>query len=236
VLRVKDRGLGIPSDQLDRIFDMFTQVDNTLERSRGGLGIGLTLVKRLVEMHGGSVTAHSEGRGLGSEFVVRLPVLKEKLVMETQAPVRDESSAAKSIAARRILVVDDNEDSASSLATLLQITGHETHIATDGLAAIEAAERLRPDVVLLDIGMPKLNGYDTCKRVRGEPWGKHIVMVALTGWGQEEDRNRSRAAGFDAHLVKPVDFVALTSLLDSLSPRAVAPVAPGDGQMSQASP
>ncbi|HEX2466411.1 MAG TPA: ATP-binding protein, partial [Thermoanaerobaculia bacterium] len=215
VLSVKDRGLGIPPDQLDSIFEMFTQVDRTLERSRGGLGIGLTLVKRLVEMHGGTVKAHSGGRGRGSEFVVRLPILEEP----ARASAAERATASQAAQGHRILVVDDNPDSAVSLAELLRISGNETHVATDGLQAVEAAERLRPEAILLDIGLPGLNGYDACRRIRAQPWGKRMAMVALTGWGQEEDRNRSREAGFDGHLVKPVDYHALTELLASLLPR-----------------
>jgi signal transduction histidine kinase len=215
VLSVKDQGLGIPAEQLERIFEMFAQVDSTLERSRGGLGIGLTLAKRLVEMHGGTITAHSEGRGRGSEFVVRLPILAaETVVAVAGSPTIDGAPAS----ARRILVVDDNPDAAGSLAELLRMTGNETHVANDGLAAIEAADRLRPEVILLDIGLPKLNGYDVCRRIRAHLWGRQVAMVALTGWGQEEDRNRSREAGFDGHLVKPVDYRALMELLDSLLP------------------
>jgi PAS domain S-box-containing protein len=212
VVTVKDNGMGIPADKLGSVFEMFTQVERTLERSAGGLGIGLTLTKRLVEMHDGTVTAHSEGPGRGSEFVVRLPVLAEKLTDATPEP-----TAKPTALPRRILVVDDNPDSASSLAMLLQITGNETHTAHDGLKAVEAAEKHRPDVILLDIGLPKLNGYDACRRIREEPWGKNMVLVALTGWGQEEDRRKSIAAGFDGHLVKPVDYATLMKLLAELS-------------------
>jgi CheY-like chemotaxis protein len=190
---------------------MFMQVDTSL-RSRDGLGIGLTLVKTLVEMHGGTVDVHSDGLGRGSEFVVRLPILSGTSRPLPQPVVPELMPAV----GRRILIVDDNEDGAESLAMLLQFGGHETHMAHDGLEAIEAAEQLRPDAVLLDIGLPKLNGYEVCKRIRKEPWGKEIVLVALTGWGQEEDRHRSRDAGFDAHMVKPVDHNLLLKLLASL--------------------
>jgi CheY-like chemotaxis protein len=191
---------------------MFLQVDTSLERSRDGLGIGLTLVKTLVEMHGGTVDVHSDGPGRGSEFVVRLPILSDTSRPLPQPVVREPTPAV----GRRILIVDDNEDGAESLAMLLQFGGHETHMAHDGLEAIEATERLRPDAVLLDIGLPGLNGYEVCKRIRTEPWGKEIVLVALTGWGQEEDRHRSRDAGFNAHMVKPVDHDLLLKLLASL--------------------
>ena len=210
-ISVRDNGIGIEADQLARVFEMFAQVDTSLERSRGGLGIGLTLVKTLVEMHAGSVEARSEGLGRGSEFVVRLPVLKD-----LPAPVPQEAAAAPAAAGRRILIVDDNEDGAESLSMLLDLCGNETHQAHDGAQALEAAERLRPDVVLLDIGLPGLNGYEVCRRIRQAPWGKDMVLVALTGWGQEEDRNRSREAGFNAHVVKPVDHDELVKIIAEL--------------------
>jgi CheY-like chemotaxis protein len=212
VIRVRDNGIGIAAENLSRVFEMFTQVDTSLERSRDGLGIGLTLVKALVEMHGGSVQVHSEGLGRGSEFVVHLPVADE-----THRPVAEAAVKAPGAAAgRRILIVDDSEDGAESLAMLLRFAGHETHKAHDGFEAIKAAERLRPDVVLLDIGLPGLNGFEACRRIRSEPWGKDLVMVALTGWGQEEDRQQSREAGFNAHMVKPVDHDVLLQFLDAL--------------------
>jgi PAS domain S-box-containing protein len=209
---VGDTGSGIPSDRLDVIFEMFAQVDRPLERSQGGLGIGLTLVKRLVEMHGGSIEARSAGEGRGSEFIVRLPIPVETSEAATPAL----GTTQEALQNRRILIVDDNEDSAESLAMLLSITGNETHMAHDGIAAIEAIEKHRPEVVLLDIGLPKLNGHDVCRRVRQESWGKDIVLIALTGWGQDEDRRKSREAGFDGHLVKPVDYDALLTLLESM--------------------
>ncbi|HVG08628.1 MAG TPA: ATP-binding protein [Thermoanaerobaculia bacterium] len=210
VVSVKDTGIGIPPGKLAHLFDMFYQVDRSLERSHGGLGIGLTLVKRLVEMHGGTVEARSQGPDLGSEFMVRLPV-----VAAEPASAREREAAVEGArtAARRILVVDDNRDSAESLALLLQVTGNEVRTAFDGLEAVEEAERFRPDVVLLDIGMPKLNGYEAARRIRGEPWGKGMLLIAQTGWGQEEDRRRSQEAGFDAHLTKPVDHLKLIKLL-----------------------
>jgi PAS domain S-box-containing protein len=212
VVRVKDSGAGIPRDKLASIFDMFTQVDRTPERSQGGLGIGLTLVKRMVEMHGGSVEALSAGEGSGSEFVVRLPKLSKTKDQLSQAPI----DLPQSITERRILIVDDNRDSADSLAMLLEITGNKTFMAHDGLEAIKAVEKHRPEVVLLDIGLPNLNGYEVCRRVRAQLWGKDIVMIALTGWGQEEDRRQSREAGFNGHLVKPVNYDELLQLLNSL--------------------
>jgi PAS domain S-box-containing protein len=212
VIRVRDNGIGIAADSLPGVFDMFAQVDTSLERSRDGLGIGLTLVRTLVEMHGGTVEVHSDGLGCGSEFVVRLPVLTEAPTPLSPARV----SEPRPTVGRRILIVDDNEDGADSLALLLRLAGHETHKARDGFEAIEAVPRLQPDVVLLDIGLPRLNGYEVCRRIRSEPWGKDVVLVAVTGWGGPDDRRRSSDAGFDAHMVKPVDHDVLMALLASL--------------------
>ena len=208
-VKVRDNGLGIPTESLPQIFQMFSQVDRNMEMAQGGLGIGLTLVRRLVEMHGGTVEAHSDGPGHGSEFTVRLPILK--LTHQSAALPGNESAVTK--ARRRILVVDDNSDSAMSLGMMLKLMGNDTQTAHDGLAAVATAEQFRPDLILLDIGLPKLNGYDACRRIRELPWSKGIVIVALTGWGQEEDRRRSQEAGFDHHLVKPVEVDALEKLL-----------------------
>ncbi|MEQ1758374.1 MAG: PAS domain S-box protein [Vicinamibacterales bacterium] len=215
VIRVRDNGIGFKAEELPRMFEMFSQVDTSLERSRDGLGIGLTLVKMMTEMHGGTVDAHSEGPGHGSEFIVRIPVTigQEEA---TSGPIVDDPAQGTR---RRILVVDDNHDSAESLAMLLTLFGHDVHTAHDGREAIEAAERLRPEVMLLDIGLPQLNGYEVSRHIRNQPWGKDLTLVALTGWGQEEDRNRSREAGFDAHMIKPVDQDALLFLLSSLPAR-----------------
>jgi CheY-like chemotaxis protein len=185
------------------------QIDTSLERSVSGLGIGLTLVKNLVEMHGGTVEAQSAGRGHGSEFVVRLPALDESAA----APPEPRINEPTKMPGRRILIVDDSRDAATSLAILLKLTGNETHTAFDGLKAVEAAATLRPEVVFLDIGLPSLNGYEVCRRIRGQPGGKGMLVVALTGWGQEEDRKKCRDAGFDSHLVKPIQLPALTKLL-----------------------
>lgn len=212
VVTVKDNGAGIPSDKLDSIFDMFMQVDRKSERSQGGLGIGLTLVKRLTEMHGGSIEARSAGEGQGSEFIVRLPVLNRPATQGGNGPGMESDLQPQ----RRILIVDDNRDSADSLAMLMEITGNKTYMAHDGAEAVEAAEKYRPEVVLLDIGLPKLDGYEVCRRVREQPWGKNILVIALTGWGQEDDRRRSEEAGFNGHLVKPVDYDKLLDLLGSL--------------------
>lgn len=209
VVRVLDNGLGIPANALARIFEMFSQVDGNLERAQGGLGIGLTLVRRLVEMHGGTVEAHSHGKGKGSEFVVRLPFV-DTAVQSGKSPGDDNLLKT---AKRRILVVDDNKDSAMTLGMMLKLMGNETHTAYDGLAAVEAAEKFRPDFILLDIGLPKLNGYEACRRIREQSWSNGIVIVALTGWGQDEDRRRSKEAGFDHHLVKPLEIDTLETLL-----------------------
>jgi PAS domain S-box-containing protein len=211
VIRVRDNGIGIATEQRFRIFDMFVQVDTSLERSTSGLGIGLSLVKNLVEMHGGTVGVHSAGVGQGSEFVVRLPIM-----VETPKLLPPEPTARMTAMGRRILVVDDNRDSATSLAMLLTLTGNETHTAYDGLEAVEAAATAKPDVVLMDIGLPKLNGYEACRRIREQPWGKNMVLVALTGWGQEDDRQKSKEVGFNAHMVKPVDLPSLMDLLAEL--------------------
>ena len=214
VIRVLDNGIGIAPDQLPLVFDLFMQGDVSMERSFSGLGIGLALVKTLVEMHDGTVEAHSAGVGGGSEFVVRLPIVFEASVLQPTKPPVDEPIMAP----RRILVVDDNRDGAELLAMLLKMTGHETHIAHDGLEAVEMASQIRPDLILLDIGLPKMDGYEVARRIRAEPWGKKLVLVALTGWGQEEDRRKSQKAGFDSHIVKPVDPDALTGVLTQLSP------------------
>ena len=187
VVSVKDTGIGIAADQLPRIFEMFSQVDRSLERSQGGLGIGLTLVKRLVEMHGGRIEARSEGPGKGSEFVVRLPVVVEGVDATRRERKQDEDHVKASL---RILVVDDNRDGADSLAMMLKMMGNDTRTAYDGEEAVAAAVEFRPDVILLDIGLPKLNGYEACRRIREQPWGKEFVIIAQTGWGQEEDRQR----------------------------------------------
>ncbi|MFJ1302797.1 ATP-binding protein [Pseudomonadota bacterium AL_CKDN230030165-1A_HGKHYDSX7] len=211
-VRVRDDGSGIPPDQLERIFEMFTQVNRSEERAQGGLGIGLMLVKRLVEMHDGTVRARSAGLGQGSEFIVRLPVTK---VPEAALPAEPSGHAADS---RRVLVVDDNRDAVESLIALLELEGHEARLAYDGKQAIEIGAQMRPQVILMDIGMPGMSGHEACRRIRQLDWGKDITIVAFSGWGQEEDRRASHEAGFDAHLVKPVDLDALITLLADVSP------------------
>jgi len=209
VVTVKDTGIGIAADQLPHIFQMFTQVDRSLDKSQGGLGIGLTLVNLLVEMHGGRIEAMSEGLGTGSEFVVRLP-----LVVEASKPHESGKAAEHSVrSSLRILVVDDNRDGADSLSEMLKVVGNDTCTAYDGQAAVDAAAEFRPDVILLDIGLPKLNGYEACRRIREQPGGKDVVLIAVTGWGQDDDRLRSHVAGFDHHMIKPVDPRALMELL-----------------------
>ena len=212
VVTVKDTGIGIAADQLPRIFEMFTQLDHSLEKSQGGLGIGLTLVKTLVEMHGGRVEARSEGPGKGSEFVMRLPV-----AVEASRPQDSGNEAEQHVkSSHRILVVDDNRDGADSLSEVLRIMGNDTRTAYDGQEGVDVAGEFQPDVLLLDIGLPKLNGYEVCRRIRKQSWGKNIVLIAVTGWGQDDDRRRSKEAGFDHHLVKPVDPQALMKLLAGL--------------------
>ena len=211
VVRIRDDGMGIPSDQIPRVFELFMQVDHSLERSHGGLGIGLSLVKRLVEMHGGSVEAHSAGIGKGSEFVIRLPIVVSSLnpVSETTQAVADYRAAGC-----RILVADDSRDATDSLALMLRMLGHTCQTAPDGLTALDLGRSFLPDLILLDIGMPRLNGYETAQRIRAEVWGKTTTLVAITGWGQNEDRRRAEQAGFDLHLVKPIAPTAIQEIID----------------------
>jgi CheY-like chemotaxis protein len=217
VIRVRDTGFGIPAHVLPHIFDLFTQADRTLDRAQGGLGIGLTLVKTLVEMHGGSVTAHSDGPGQGSEFVVRLPLNPE--VSERPRGAEADPPAPGRCDALRILIVDDNRDAADSLAMLLRYWHHEVRTAHDGLSGLKAVRSYYPHVVLLDIGLPGLDGYEIARQIRSE-FGPALRLVAVTGYGQEEDRRRALAAGFDAHLVKPADLDALERVLAGAAPDA----------------
>jgi PAS domain S-box-containing protein len=211
---VRDTGIGIAAEYLPHLFEMFSQAAPALGRSQGGLGIGLALVRGLVELHGGSAEGRSAGPGKGSEFTVRLPAI-ETPALARQEPVAD---GTKSCAGPkcRILVADDLRDSADSLATMLRLAGHEVQTAHDGLEAVQAAATFRPDVVLLDIGMPKMNGYEAARHIRQQPWGKGLALVALTGWGQEEDKRRAFEAGFNHHLTKPVEAAALEKLLAGL--------------------
>jgi signal transduction histidine kinase/CheY-like chemotaxis protein len=219
VVRVGDDGIGIGPAELAGVFDLFAQGTAAADRSAGGLGVGLALVRTLVELHGGSVTAHSDGPGQGSEFVVRLPALEGPPVArgetgEQQAPVRPPAC--------RILVVDDNQDGTEMLALLLRHEGHDVQTAADGPTALEVAGAFRPDMVLLDIGLPGMDGHAVARRLRQADAGKGMVLVAVTGYGQDEDRRRSRDAGFDHHLVKPVDIATLRDLLGG--PQAKSPV------------
>lgn len=211
---IRDDGVGISREMLPHVFDLFAQADGSLQRSQGGLGIGLTLVKKLVELHGGEVEARSEGLGRGTEIVVRLPRVQGTSVsnvIDAQQP-----GVAAPHSQLRILVADDNRDSADTLAMMLQIIGNDVRTGHDGAEAIETAETFRPDVVLLDLGMPNVNGFDACRAIRSRPWARRAVIIAMTGWGQEEDRRKTRDAGFDHHLVKPVDPAGLMKLLAEL--------------------
>jgi CheY-like chemotaxis protein/anti-sigma regulatory factor (Ser/Thr protein kinase) len=215
VFRVRDTGMGIARDQLAAIFEPFTQIDRTLDRSQGGLGIGLTLVRRLVEMQDGSVRAESEGLGHGSEFTVALPAAN---------PARDAGAGSRESARLSpmpaldlsVLVVDDNRDVAESTAVLLRLAGCDTHVVYDGDEALRAMARVRPDAVLLDIGLPRMNGYQVAERIRAEPDYRRTLIVAVSGYGQEEHRLQSQRSGFDYHIVKPIDPPLLTGLLASL--------------------
>jgi len=217
VVRVRDNGIGIPGDMLSRIFDMFTQVDRSLERSQSGLGIGLTLVRRLVEMHDGTIEACSNGPGEGSEFVVRLPVF----IQLSPEPPMSEGKTAATLSKCRILVVYDNKDSADTMAMLLRLKGNDIRTAYDGIEAVEEAESFRPELVLPDIGLPKPIGYEVAMRIRQQPWSRDVILVALTGWGQDDDRRRSQEAGFNFHMVKPLELAALERLLAEPPPKPV---------------
>jgi CheY-like chemotaxis protein len=218
VLCVRDTGIGIAPDMLPKVFELFVQADHAATRSQGGLGIGLTLVKNLVEMHQGRVEAHSPGLGRGSEFVVRLPLAAQK---EEEASAREPGEQPQQPASslgHRLLVVDDNKDSADSFGMLLRLQGHEVRVAHDGPTALELVKGFRPEMVFLDLGMPGMDGYEVARRLRQQPGLENVWLTALTGWGQQEDRRRTAAAGFDQHLVKPVEPKALDELLAGLKP------------------
>ena len=216
VIKVSDNGTGIPAEKLPHLFDLFFQIDSSFTREGGGLGVGLALVRRLVEMHGGTVSAHSAGPGEGSEFVVRLPVLSEADVQSALAP-QPARAPTDVLAPQRILLVDDNRDAVDALATLLRLEGHDVHVANDGEDGVRQAATLAPDAVLLDIGMPKVDGYEACRRIRDQAAGRHVAIIALTGFGQAQDRRRAHDAGFDAHFVKPVDLATLLQRLGTLA-------------------
>jgi signal transduction histidine kinase len=232
VVTVRDTGIGLPADRLESVFEMFSQVETALSRSRGGLGIGLSLTRRLVEMHGGTVRARSAGVGQGSEFEVRLPLAVARAQAPVPQPGLDAAAPVPAIPSEasqslRILVADDNVDAASTLAMFLELMGHVVQNVADGEAAVQAADSFKPDVALLDIGMPKLNGYEVCRQIRAQPHGQSIFLVAVTGWGQPEDRRTSQRAGFDQHLVKPVEPAALEALIAQvLTRRSADPVQP----------
>jgi CheY-like chemotaxis protein len=213
-IAVRDNGIGIPAEFLPRLFQKFSQVAPALDRSQGGLGLGLSLVHGVVALHNGRVEARSAGPGRGSEFIVRLPLLQGVPLMKP-GRVRA-ASTAQTLVSRRVLVVDDNADSAESLALLLRVEGHLVETAHDGNTAIELAERFQPDAILLDLGMPGMNGYEVCEYIRQRPWGHSILMVAQTGWGQAQDRARTLDAGFDTHLTKPIDPEAVQEMLLTL--------------------
>lgn len=211
VLSVRDTGIGIPPQELNNVFQMFSQLTPALERSKGGLGIGLALVRGLVALHGGTIRAESAGLGKGSEFVVRLPISERSDVQQTSA----QPSSAPTRSPRHVLIVDDNIDAAESLALALSMLGDTTHTAHSGLDGLAKAEALQPDVILLDIGLPDLNGYEVARRLRKAHWGTDIFLVAVTGWGQEKDKHLAQQAGFDKHMTKPIDFRELDRLLRS---------------------
>jgi PAS domain S-box-containing protein len=207
---ISDTGIGIPNDKLDCVFDMFAQVNETSEYGHAGLGIGLALVKRLIEMHGGAVEVQSRGHNLGTTVRVRLPVLPEAVPGE-KVVSRTGHNLSQNMK-RRVLVVDDNPDALKSLSSMVTLMGNEVRLATDGLEAVETAKTFQPEIVLMDLGMPNLNGYEAAQRIRQEVWGSDMALVATTGWGQDEDRRRTTEAGFDCHLVKPIEMASLREL------------------------
>jgi CheY-like chemotaxis protein len=213
---VRDSGIGIAPERLDSIFEMFSQVESALSRSRGGLGVGLSLARRLIEMHGGSIQAQSEGLGHGSRFVVELPLAVQHEMTEDATVPQQQFVDVPAGSERRVLVADDNVDAAATLAMLLQTLGYAVREVHDGEAAVAAAAEFKPQLAFLDIGMPGLNGYQACKQIRALPGGAAMRLVAVTGWGQQDDRNAAREAGFDTHLVKPVEPGELAAVLGSV--------------------
>jgi PAS domain S-box-containing protein len=209
-VRISDTGIGFSPENMDRMFEPFTQIHTGLDTGAGGLGVGLALASRLVELHEGRIFAHSDGPGRGSEFIVQLPAETTETLPK---PATEPPDTVTHIPPRSILLVDDDPDILDSLALLLRINGHRVETASNGLEAVETAERLRPEAILLDVGLPKIDGYEACRRIRQKPWADRVLIVALTGWGQEEDRRKSRQAGFDHHLVKPINLSAINQLL-----------------------
>jgi CheY-like chemotaxis protein len=208
LISVRDQGIGFTSEDIPRMFELFAQLDTSRQRTVGGLGVGLTLAREVVELHGGTLNAHSEGQGHGSEFVVRLPVV-------TEEPEQREASKIASDRAvqRRVLIIDDRPEITQALTRLLKLQGHVTHVVHEGLNGVQAAQEFRPEIVLLDIGLPDLDGYDTCRRLRSAPGGKDLVLVALSGYGQAVDVKDARAAGFDHYLLKPVHYKTLVQIV-----------------------
>jgi CheY-like chemotaxis protein len=211
VLRVRDSGTGIEREMLSKVFDLFTQADRAIDRSQGGLGIGLSLVRSLVELHGGSVAAASAGQGQGSTFTLRIPCLPPQAARAADAAAPAAVPAGSD--PRKILVVDDNVDAAATLATVLEMLGHRTHMVHAGPPVFEEALAFGPDLVLLDIGLPGMSGHEVARQLRADPRFDEVLLVALTGWGSEADRQRAHEAGFDHHLTKPVDLQALEPIL-----------------------
>jgi CheY-like chemotaxis protein len=216
VVTVRDTGRGISSETLSRVFDIFTQVSESAGKSHGGLGIGLALAKRLVELHGGSIEARSDGSGKGSEFIVRLPIVCNATANDTTANfARDVPTGLMGL---RVLVVDDHRDSGDCLSRVMRRAGNDVRLASDGVEAIRVAAAFQPDVILLDIGLPRMNGYEAARHIRRQTWGSKATLIAVTGWGQDGDRQKSKDAGFDHHLVKPVAAETLLKILESPRP------------------
>jgi CheY-like chemotaxis protein len=223
VITVSDDGIGIPADRIDRVFDLFTQVHGNGDGAQGGLGIGLALVRRLVEMHGGTVVARSDGPGRGTEIEVRLPLAQAPAGARGSLPAPMEPATIPPQLRRRILVADDNHDAAGSLALRLELAGHDVRTAQDGLEALAIARTFKPEVVLLDLGMPAMDGYETARHLRRLAWAKATRLIALTGWGQQQDRLRTAEAGFDVHLVKPVSEPDLFHAIAANAPASQHP-------------
>ncbi len=216
LIQVKDTGIGIPADKRDRIFEMFSQIDRPMEKGYTGLGIGLTLVKSLVEMHGGTIEVKSDGPARGSEFQIRLPILTDKPIEEKFSAEVDSSEAVER--KRRVLIVDDNAAAAKMLSLIVKMLGNEVRTAGDGREAVELASQFLPEVVLMDLGMPRMNGYEAARQIRQQSWGENMMLIALSGWGQDDDKRKTKEAGFDHHLIKPAEPSELRKLLQETKP------------------